>query len=145
MSFTRPAVPRPLVRPAAVLCLLTVFVLGCAGQGDVTGRVTYKDKPLAFGTVLFEASDGSIRQGNIESDGTYAVRGVTTGPVRVAVNSPNPKGIVVLPPKRKNKQADTYQDVVGWFAIPKQYDSPSTSGLTYTIKGGENTIDIELK
>jgi hypothetical protein len=31
-----------------------------------------------------------VKQGNINSDGTYSVRGVATGEANVAVNSMNP-------------------------------------------------------
>jgi type II secretory pathway pseudopilin PulG len=36
-------------------------------------------------------------------------------------------------------------DFPGWFPIPSKYDAPYTSGLTYSIKRGENKIDIELQ
>ena len=33
----------------------------------------------------------------------------------------------------------------GWFPIPAQYDNPRTSNLKFTLVGGENSIDINLK
>ena len=123
---------------------LLMLVVGCGGIGDVSGTVTYKGKPLPWGTVLFEGSDKAISQGNIEADGSYIVPGVAIGEAQVAVNSPNPKSIQLLT-KNPNQKPEPYPDVPGWFAIPKQYEKPATSGLTYTIKGGENKIDIELK
>src|SRR5262249_45371045 len=111
-------------------------------QGDVVGKVTYQNKPLVFGTVLFEGSDGNIRQGNIEGDGSYSVRGLATGRAHVAVNSPNPKRITII---SKSEEPVSYPDIPGWFAIPGNYGTPAKSGLTYEIKGGENKIDIELR
>jgi hypothetical protein len=67
---------------------------------------------------------------------------VSTGEAHVAVNSPNPKGITLL---SKKKEPVSYPEVPGWFAIPAEYRTPAKSGLVYTIKGGENKIDIELK
>ena len=135
----------PLFRPLLGISWLALCLLGCSGRGDVTGKVTYQKKPLVFGSVLFEGSDRSLRQGNIEKDGSYSVRGVAVGEAHVAVNSANPKGIMILPPKNPNKKAEPYPDAPGWFPIPNKYESPSTSGLTYTIKRGQNHIDIELK
>ena len=127
---------------AAVLALV---VAGCQSHGNVTGKVLYKNKPVVFGTVLVQGSDGNARQGNIGTDGSFTVRGVAVGSVKVAVNSPNPRGITLVPPKDPNKKQEPYPDVPGWFEIPKKYDSVSTSGLSYQIKGGGNAIDIELQ
>jgi hypothetical protein len=32
-----------------------------------------------------------------------------------------------------------------WFPLPKQYELADSSGITTTIRSGENTFDIELK
>jgi hypothetical protein len=128
------------------MALLTVVAVGCAGRGDVSGKVTYKGKALVWGTVQFEGSDKAIKQGNIQSDGTYSIQGVATGEAQVAVSSINPKSSDFQvrqaeggpPPKPR-------PEVKGWFPIPEKYDAPYTSGLTYTIKRGENKIDIDLQ
>jgi hypothetical protein len=143
MRFRCCASVRSLFRPVAGISFLALVALGCQGRGDVSGKVTYQNKPVKFGTVLIEGSDGNAGQGNIEEDGSYFVPGIVTGQARVAVNSPNPKSITLV--AKRDKKPEPYPDVPGWFAIPKQYENPSTSGLTYTIKRGENKIDIELK
>src|SRR5262245_9299438 len=111
--------------------LLALTAVGCGRRGNVSGKVTYKDKPLVCGTVLLHGRDG-LRQGNIEPDGSYTVLDVASGEARVAVNSPNPKSIDVYPGK-KGKKAEPYPDAPGWFPIPKEYEKIETSGLTYTI------------
>jgi hypothetical protein len=60
------------------LGFLALGAAGCQGTGDVSGKVTFQGKPLVFGTVLFEGSNGALRQGNIEKDGSYVVSGVAT-------------------------------------------------------------------
>jgi hypothetical protein len=131
---------------AAALALLPLAAFGCAGKGDVHGKVTYKDKPLVFGTVQFEGSDGMIRQGNIEKDGSYTVRGVATGEAKVAVSSLNPKSSDFVPMQREGaKPPPPRPEVQGWFPIPDKYDAPYKSGLTYPIQRGANEINIELK
>lgn len=127
------------------IALLVLIAVGCQRQGDVTGKVLYKSKPLVFGTVFIEGSDGNAGQGNIAQDGSFTVRGIATGTAKVAVNSPNPKGIALIPPKDPAKKQEPYPDIAGWFEIPNQFGSVDTSGLTYKIKGGLNEIDIELK
>ena len=37
------------------------------------------------------------------------------------------------------------QEVKGWFPIPEEYQNLGKAKLTYTVKSGKNTIDIELK
>jgi hypothetical protein len=131
------------LRPLTGISLLILASVGCSGRGDVSGKVTYKGKPLVFGTVLIQGSDGSSQQGNIEKDGSFTVRGVAPGVARVAVNSPNPRNITLVV-KDPSKKREGYPDAPGWFDIPKKYENVESSGLKYTIKGGSNTIDIEM-
>jgi hypothetical protein len=125
--------------------VLLATAIGCQGRGDVSGKVTYNSKPLVFGTVLVHGQDG-LRQGAIQRDGSFTVRGVKVGEARVAINSPNPKSIQLIPPKPvvKTKQ-EPFPEAPGWFRIPNKYEDVKTSGLTYTVRGGSNAFDIELK
>ena len=108
--------------------------------------VTYKGKPLVWGTVQFEGSDKMVKQGNITSDGSYSIRGLAAGEAKAAVSSINPKSsdFQVRGPAGRAK-ANPRPEVTGWFPIPEKYDTPFNSGLTYAVKGGQNQIDIELK
>lgn len=139
-----PPPSRSRLASAAGMAALAAALVGCSGRGDATGKVTYKDKAVVFGTVLFLGRDGP-RQGNIAPDGSYTVRGIATGQARVAVNSPDAKGIQLYPNKNPKYKQEPYVSPPGWFPIPKQYESVETSGLVYTIRGGTNTINIELK
>ena len=132
--------------PVVGLGFLALVAVGCQGKGDVSGKVTYKGKPLVFGTVQFEGRDGMLRQGNIETDGSYTVSGVATGEAKVAVSSRNPKSSDFIPMQREGaEKRPPPPDVPGWFRIPEKYETTFNSGLTYTIKPGPNTINIELK
>jgi hypothetical protein len=46
---------------------------------------------------------------------------------------------------RDEKKKPPPLEVPGWFAIPPRYGDVKSSGLTYNIRGGSNSIDIELK
>ena len=140
MSFSRSA------RMRSVAVLLSLAATGCAGQGDVSGKVSYKGKPLVWGTVQFEGSDNLLRQANINSDGTYVIRGVAVGQAKVAVSSINPQSSDFQMRQIEGKAPPKPRPAVkGWFRIPEKYDAPYKSGLVYTIKRGENKIDIELE
>jgi hypothetical protein len=131
---------------APAVGLLALAAVGCGGRGDVSGKVTYDGKTVVFGTVQFEGSDGMLRQGNIEPDGSYTVSGVATGEAKVAVSSRNPKSPDFTPIQREGGPPPPPRpEILGWFAIPEKYETTFTSGLTYTIKRGENKIDIDLK
>jgi hypothetical protein len=129
-----------------VSALLALLALGCGGRGDVSGKVTYKGKPLVWGTVQIEGSDKLVKQGNISSDGTYNVQGVAAGEAKVAVNSLDPTSAAFQ--ARQSPNAPTPKrrpEIKGWFPIPEQYQDLSKPKLSYTVKSGQNTIDIELK
>jgi hypothetical protein len=132
---------------AAVAITFLILVLGCGRYGDVSGKVSYKGKPLVWGTVQFEGSDNMVKQGNINTDGAYSISGVATGEAKAAVSSINPKSsdFQLRRPQEGGPRANPRPEVKGWFPIPGKYDTPFNSGLTYIIKSGENKIDIELK
>jgi hypothetical protein len=146
MATTRRALVHSRWRPFVVLSFLTLVAFGCERKGDVSGKVTYKNKPLVFGTVQFEGKDGIIRSGNIERDGSYTVSGVATGETKVAVSSRNPKSSDFTPLQREGgPKLPPRPDYPGWFPIPEKYELTFKSGLIYAIKSGANTINIELE
>jgi hypothetical protein len=126
--------------------LLLWAVAGCGSHGNVSGTVSYQGKPLVWGTVQFEGSDGIVRSGNIDTDGHYTISGVATGEAKVAVSSINPKSSDFQPMQREGAPPPKPRpEITGWFEIPKKYDTPFGSGLTYPIKSGDNKIDIKLE
>jgi hypothetical protein len=129
-----------------VAALLALVATGCGGYGDVSGKVSYKGKALVWGTVQFEGSDKMIKQGNIDSDGSYSIQGVAIGEAKAAVSSINPKSSDFQVRRPQGRQPPAPRpEVKGWFPIPAKYDTPFKSGLIYPIKAGQNQIDIELK
>jgi hypothetical protein len=129
-----------------------VFTVGCGGgKANVAGKVIYKGKPLAVGTVSMVGPDGIVRQGAIKPDGTYSVTDVAAGKVQIGVLSRNPAGDtrggrrpaaanrVAAPP------AGGPGDASSWFAIPSSYQEPTTSGLSTVLSRGSNKYDIDLQ
>src|SRR4051812_16837665 len=107
------------VRLAA--CSFALLLAGCGpGHGDVTGAVTYLQKPVKSGTVTFFGPEGP-RVGTIDANGKYAVKDVPAGThLKVIVSSPNPKDALKNP--RAGTTATADPDAVGhWFALPPIY------------------------
>jgi len=84
-----------------ILSLLVVVILLLSalsfverpGAAVVSGRVSSQGKPVVFGTVTVLASDNRIYSVPIRADGTYLLRHVPPGAVRVAVSSPQPQSV----------------------------------------------------
>jgi hypothetical protein len=72
---------------------LTFSFSGVPPGSELSGRVTAGDKLVVFGTVTALASDNRVFAAPILPDGTYVLRNVPPGPVRIAVSSPNPRPI----------------------------------------------------
>jgi hypothetical protein len=125
--------------------LLGAAVSGCgAGRGDLSGTVSFAGKPLAHGSVLVVGSDGIAKGSPIQSDGTFAVKDIPAGAVKIAVTSPQPEKIKVG--MRKQGEAPPPKvDSTRWFRIPDKYGDFETSELRATIRRGTNKLDITLE
>ena len=134
-------------------CLLLgmLMLLGCGTKrGDVSGKVTYQNTPLVYGTVVIFGRDGIPLRGAIQPDGTYSIKGVPAGPARLAVVSELPPA--KLPKKKKSSDklpppptgSPSVEVPKGWFEIPAKYGDPNKSGLEFTVQPGPNSHDIPL-
>jgi hypothetical protein len=86
-------------------------------SGTVKGSVKIDDKPLTAGTIIFVDKDDKSTEGKI-TDGAYEVKGLKPGDYTVAV-----KGT----------------------GVPAKYTEPDKSGLTVTVKDGNNPFDPPIK
>ncbi len=159
-------IAKPILRMACCGLSLGLLILsaGCSRLGrsvehaEVSGRVLFQGKPLPGGVVNFVAVNGAFaNRGFIDENGNYTIK-APEGEVRIGVdnhmlaNQPPPRER----PKeektvRQKKVAEVQQDlppqgpVKGYYVeIPRSYADPTTSGLTYTVKPGPQTHDIEL-
>jgi hypothetical protein len=143
-------------KPATASVLLIVAacaIAGCNGSrtNTLTGKVTFQGKPVTYGSVLVLCEDGTQHTGNIEPDGTYSVSDLPTGPVKLAVISPEPpdprdQRPHPLPPGAPGAPpADLPAiDRSRWFPLPEEYSDPRKSGKTTTVNTGTTQFDIEL-
>jgi hypothetical protein len=118
-------------------------LVGCGSPYDatVTGIATLDSKPLSRGVVSFTPqSTGASAYGQIGSDGRYQImtgreEGLASGQYLVSVISSEDTG---------SRGKNGGPPPLGKSITPQWYQSPSTSGLNFEVKSGENEIDLKL-
>lgn len=143
---------------AAWAGVLACLAVGCGGQGDISGTVTYKGKPVVTGSVTFYGPDKVAHIGAIDEQGNYKVAGVPTGTAEIAVASPDPVGsglgnaIGGKAPKPTNPNdpppaaaASKVTRPAGWQLLPAHFGEAKSSKLTREVRGGDNKIDLALE
>ncbi len=126
------------------IALLFLCALGCGrGERTVTGKVTYRDKPLPSGMVIFVGEDGVVSPpAHLAPDGSYTATKVPVGRARIAVDT-------VPPPPPENRNSKEAMDawraaLANFITVPARYKDPNQSGKTFEVKAGKNTCDIGL-
>ncbi len=129
---------------ASTICAMAFLLAGCApGQGDLKGAVTFEGKAVCSGYVNVEGGDGIVVGGEIRPDGTYEVKNIGAGKIRLAVYSPDPAEVTVL--ARRPEEIPPPKDRSKWFPIPEHYSDFAKSDLTFQLSRGANPFNIELK
>lgn len=154
-----------------LVVLLAATTSGCFSDssrkvilGKISGKVTLEGEPLKPGCVLtFLPSSAGAEIGSalIRDDGTYVAisgdhPGVPIGDYRVLVSPPkmDPKEeeeltkknsqavmtALIKKDRRELEKVEYPQDAI----VPRKYWAETTSGLTCSVKEGENTADFEL-
>ena len=153
---------------AAVLFLLAAAT-GC-GKGKVSGTVAGPDgQPLPLGRITFHPPSGPAVTGDIQ-DGKYAVQNVPTGETKVTLDTSyvkeeataalttgtsaaqgQPRGGAARPQfEEMNRKAaegreHAKEQLAKYREVPEKYTKPDTSGLSLTVKAGDNTFDVSAK
>lgn len=131
--------------------LLALPVLtGCFGNSDqlptaeVSGKVTYKGKPLPMGSVTFiPDTPGKAASGEIQEDGTYVLTTYSKGDGAIIGNH---KIMIISERDTSNLPAESAEANEDLSLIPEKYSmSPKTSGLTAVVKEGDNEINFDLE
>jgi len=128
-----------IVRSLPVLVLLLLLVLaGCSssksGTREVSGKVTYKGEPLPGGTITFQSANDKDKVGRtgINEDGSYKLGNAPEGDVKIFFIGPS-------------RPSDTTKGKAPPVTLEAKYLKPETSGVSYTVKEGTQTYDIDLK
>jgi hypothetical protein len=139
---------RPVCWGYLILGLL-VLTGGCKGgrsvkQAEVSGKVLFQGQPLPGGQITFFAvKDGFATTEVINTDGSYSIK-APVGEVQISVNNQMLRAgqLDRSHPQRPGKEEETIQGK--YVQIPNRYAAPDRSGLTYTVKSGQQTHDVEL-
>jgi hypothetical protein len=139
------------IRQAAVLIVVLGVVTGCSEpKGNIGGKVIFDGSPLPSGKVTFicEGGDKPVLMADIR-DGKYELKGLPVGPVKITVATYKPSPKVDRPPglgPTRRPDTDDMPPVSPekFVAIPVRYSQAETSGLTYTVKPGDQEYDIPL-
>lgn len=140
---------------AAAVAAALLAAPGCGpARTDVTGTVSYKGKPVVYGTVSVIGLDQMTYYGTIRENGTFSVSGVPVGALKLGVFSPDPyfeppisaaekarheearraSGIPIPPKPPKGK----------WFQLPGKYADPLSSGLTAEASAKNASVELRL-
>ena len=139
-----------------ILCCVTMSSMGCGGSGgssrpmgDVTGIVTYQNKPVVGANIVFLPTTRDTPAGAAitDSGGRYklSVSGHQTGAVTgsyqvsIALNAPYDGPI---PEGMSPEMAK--ENFPGKPLIPQKYFAAATSKLTAEVKPGSNTFNFVL-
>jgi len=139
-----------------VLPALLLLGVGCGSNGTITGTVTYKSTPIPVGTIQFAPDNGAPMVTVPIVDGKYTVEKVPPGPAKVGVTSTYSDPSQMTPMQRMAKAGkglppDALEHLQAGgppkkgIKIPDSYADPEKSNLTYTVKGGSQTHDFDLK
>jgi hypothetical protein len=136
----------------AWLCLIALAAITSLAGGckrnprvvPVSGIVYYNDKPLPYGTVMFQPDKGQPASGEIQPDGTFKLS--SYGPDDGAVPGRHLVSVSCYEGQRPAAQTQVQQGdgSLGRLLIPLRYTRLASSGLTAEIKD-ESSQTVELR
>jgi hypothetical protein len=146
----------PMGRLVLASALLVLVALGCGyknpnAPASVTGKVTYKGKPVPAGTVRFHSQDAGSVTCQLDVDGSYSSTDVPAKEMTVTVETESAKP-TDTPANQARKQSGSAPPPPGsekskpleYVKIPEKYAKTKDTPLKTTLKPGKNTYNIEL-
>jgi hypothetical protein len=141
---------------------LLLVSAGCAGKGNVKGKLTYQNKPVKGGEIVFfNQEDGHAYSGAIDQDGNYTISKLPPGPVKITIQpaaAPKmtggfmrgaPEGAMKGPPQGMMPEGvkNPYEGATeGDFTkLPEKYKNEKMTDLEYIVIAGDQEHNIDLK
>jgi len=130
----------------AVSLTLLIAAILAAGCGEkqaanvISGKVTLDGDPV-FGNVVFVSADNKEVSSPTATDGTYRIENPPVGQVKVLVKGMPGQVTGGAPPPKDAPAMSNKQGV----APPPKYAAATSSDLSYEVKAGKHTYNIELK
>jgi hypothetical protein len=136
-------------RPIRLAPLLVLCLAGCGRspvqQVNVAGTVFLRGRPLPGGMITLVSANGLSATAVIDTDGHFQIK-APVGDGKLGVENR-----MLLPGasrqvhKLQNPQASNLQTLSGTFVpIPDKYHRVDTSGLTWNVTPGTQTLDIQM-
>jgi len=142
--------------------LLMVLAAGCGPArpelAPVHGRVTLGGQAVPGGTIYFWPAQGPQARGTIGPDGSYSLttftdqdgavlgqHAVTIEATRIQGNAPQVKSLEEEMAYYSRKDAPPVGPPAIERLVPERYSRRETSGLTATVRRGDNPIDFNLE
>lgn len=134
----------------AWLCLIALAAIagGCKRNPrvvPVSGIVYYNDKPLPYGTIMFQPDKGQPAAGEIQPDGTFKLS--SYGPDDGAVPGQHSVSVSCYEGQRPSAANSGQQGdgSLGKLMIPLRYTRLASSGLTAEVKNEPGqTVEFRL-
>jgi hypothetical protein len=135
---------------AGMACVSGCGEAGVEGVVPVSGKVTYKDQPVADATVTFvgEGAGAAAAVGNTSSDGSYSLRTLNTegakpGKYTVLVTKTESTGGGASASMEEAKSNVSVSEAKQ--LLPAKYADASQSPLNVEVKAGGGAIDLKLE
>lgn len=117
------------------------FITGCLSDndyGEVSGTVTYDNRPVEDGAITFIPLDGKgPTTGGTIKDGKYAVARVPVGTMKVSIS-----GSKVVGKKKLYNAPNSPEGLITQEYLPEKYNLKTE--LTFEVKRGVNSKDWHL-
>jgi hypothetical protein len=147
--------------------LAAIMVCGCSSSTrpptyQVSGTVTLKGQPLEGATVVFVPTEGASQQaatGITDASGKFKLStftgddGAQEGDYRIKVSKFDVKKptkeeqqkYISMEEEQKMQFGDEKPTPPAKNLLPPKYANEATSGFTYTVKKGQNTVELKLE
>lgn len=128
-------------------CLLSAVIAGCFSSGpavgEVSGKVTFKGKPVKEGTVTFlNSSEGSAGESPIDANGSYRIPQLVVGQTGEYIAIVTPLMEIKDTDPGKSPPAPVEKSAPD---IPVKYRQQGLTPLKTRIKEGKNEFAIEMQ
>src|SRR5262245_2998889 len=138
--------------PCVGLALMTALGAGCGSPpGTVSGTVKVNGQPLPKGLITFLSEVGNKDPYSAQIiDGKYQTSPIPAGPAKVMI-IPGLESAAPSEPPKEGQGNDLMPTVQPGrvkkpgLVVPDKYQNAETSGLSLTVKSGENTFDVDMK
>lgn len=127
----------------ARLALLLAFLCttGCGLRlASVSGKITYKNKPVTTGNILFvPEAGGPTATADIQKDGSYSLK-----TDKLSGAAPGRYKVMIISMQDTSTQLPEHRNPLPNLLLPEKYADQNRSGLFATVNEGTNEIHFPL-